>query len=208
MSDELVQLGVEINVGLAKVSASVRVPLAEVGARLRALTDALVAEAETIKKIEAVSPAPTPPAAPIPPQQPPAPPPLPGAQDDVWGRVAANLGLDRSKLIGNRIFGFKGTSPQILNPSAFKTPNAAFRALAYLNEVGNQAKEAAFTALTELADTSRIKGAPLSTIVNDLKKTGMIEPKRYDDAKMVALTAKGEKTARNELRFLIDPTSK
>jgi DNA-binding MarR family transcriptional regulator len=203
MSDELVQLAVEINVGLGKVSASIRVPLAEVGPRLRTLTDALVAEAETIKKLEAVSPAPV--------AQPPAPPAAPSApsqQDDVWGRVATTLGLDRSKLIGNRIFGFKGTSPQILNPTAFKTPNAAFRALAYLNEIGNSAKEAAFASLTELADTSRIKGAAHTTIVNDLKKTGMIDPKRYDDAKMVALTPKGETTARNELRFLIEPASK
>jgi DNA-binding MarR family transcriptional regulator len=204
MSDELVQLTVEINVGLGKVSASVHVPLSEVGARLRAITDALVAEAETIKKIEAVSPAPAP-SIPPPPTTPPSP---ASPQDDVWGCVAANLGLDRSKLIGNRIFGFKGTSPQILNPSAFKTPNAAFRALAYLNEVGNSAKEASFTALTELADTSRIKGAAHTTIIADLKKTGMIEAKRYDDAKMVALTPKGETTARNELRFLIEPASK
>ncbi len=203
MSDELVQLGVEINVGSARVSASVRVAMADVGARLRALTEALIAEAETMKKIEAVSPA----AAPPPPAPPPTPPFAPGASlDDVWGRVASNLGLDRSKVIGNRIFGFKGTSPQILNPTAFKTANAAFRALAYLNETGNSVKEVSFAALTELADTSRIKGPAHAAIVSDLKKTGMINGKRYDDAKMVALTPKGETTARNELKFLIEPS--
>jgi hypothetical protein len=203
MSDELVQLGVEINIGLAKVSASMQAPLSELGARLRAITDALVAEADTVKRIGAISPAPAPP-----PPPPPAPPPPPSPHDDAWGRVAAGLGLDRAKVIGNRVFGFKGNSPQILNPTAFASPNASFRALAYLNEIGNEAKEASFAALTALADTSRIKGAGYATIIGDLKKTGMIDPKRYDDAKMVALTPKGETTARNELRFLIEPASK
>ena len=200
MTDELVQLGVEINIGLAKVSASVQVPLSELGTRLRALTDTLVAEADAVKKIGAFSPAP-PPASP-------EPPPPGAAQDDPWGRVAAGLALDRSKLIGNRVFGFKGTSPQILNPTAFASPNAAFRALAYLNEIGNSMKEVSFQSLTALADTSRIKGAPYPAIIADLKKTSMIDARRYDDAKMVALTAKGETTARNELRFLIEPASK
>ena len=63
-----------------------------------------------------------------------------------------------------------------------------------------------FRSLTELADTSRIKGPAHAAIVSDLKKTGMINGKRYDDAKMVALTPKGETTARNELKFLIEPS--
>lgn len=200
MSDEQVQLGVEITVGSAKFSASTQVLLSELGARLRAITDALVSEADAIKKIGSISPT-----TPVP--KPPEPPP-PGAHDDVWGRVAAGLGLDRAKLIGNRVFGFKGTSPQILNPTAFNSPNAAFRAIAYLNEVGNSVKEASFAALTGLADTSRIKGAAYPTIIADLKKTGMIDAKRYDEAKMVALTPKGEQTARNELTYLLEPPAK
>lgn len=204
MSDELVQLAVEINVGSGKVSASVQVPLSEVGARLRAITDALVAEAETIKKIEAVSPAPPPPA----PTLSAAPPAAPPSHDDVWGRVASSLNVERAKLIGNRVFGFKGSSPQLLNPNAFKSPNAAFRALAYLNEVGNQVKEVSFEALTGLADTSRIKGAAYTTIVADLKKTSMIDARRYDEASMVALTPKGDQTARNELKYLLETPSK
>jgi hypothetical protein len=204
MSDELVQLGVEINIGSAKVSASMQVPLSELGTRLRALTDTLVAEADTVKKIGSISPT-------VPPPQTPATPLpslTPGVHDDVWGRVATGLGLDRAKLIGNRVFGFKDKSPQILNPTAFNSPNAAFRALAYLNEIGNAVKEASFASLTALADTSRIKGAAYPTIVADLKKTGMIDANRYEAAKMVALTAKGETTARNELKYLLEPLSK
>lgn len=203
MSNENVQIGIEIGVGSAKLSTSMQATLSDLGAKVRALTEALAAEAETIRKLGTLSPSQA--AKPKPLDQSPVPA-IHGPADDVWGRIATGLGIERGKLIGNRVFGFKGTSPQILNPTAFKTPNAAFRALAYLNEVGNAVKETPFATLTALADTSRIKAA-YAAIVGDLKKTGMIEPKRYDDSKMITLTAKGEQTAKNELKFLLEESA-
>jgi len=111
--------------------------------------------------------------------------------------IARKMGVEAQKLIGNNLFGFKGNKPQIFDPSKFKSANTAVRALVYLFEIGLGRKSVTSQELREAYDISKIKGRKIYAILQDLKKTGIIETKE------IVLTARGTMEAENEIKALL-----
>ena len=124
--------------------------------------------------------------------------------EDPMINISRRTGVPIEKVLGNNLFGFKNNKPQLFDPSKFRSANTALRALIFLFEIGLEKGSVSRDELSESYQLSKIKGRKVHQILNDFKKTSVIDVGRYNaDNNDISLSAKGTQEAIIELKYLL-----
>ncbi len=127
--------------------------------------------------------------------------------EDPYGRIALDLNISTEKLNESRIIGFKAGKPQVLSTSKFKNEQEGTLILLYSYEIGLKKHFVPFDELKEVFQISGFKRS-LAKILNNLKRDGRIDKKRYDSSKEATLTPRGLEDIRDRFKRILKVPTK
>ena len=126
--------------------------------------------------------------------------------DTPSGRMEVNAGIEKGSLAAKNILAFKNEIPQLLRPSAFANVTDAALILLHAVEVGLKSPATDYDSFKGLYEAQNLKsGTPLSMLMTNLRKTGYLDKKSYNEGRKLRLTLKGERKAIQIIKEMISP---
>lgn len=116
--------------------------------------------------------------------------------DTPSGRIETNAAIPKGSLAAKNILAFKDDLPQLLRPGAFANVTEATLVLIHAVERGLKTPSIEYEAFKGLYEAQNIKsGTPLPMLISNLRNSGYIDKKAYQDGRKLRLTPKGDKKA-------------